>query len=98
MLFRAFGNSKSTKSLLELLRDVCCLAGAYAKSGTRMSVGAFGDSLQEYLRVSGYSQKNLAHELGLNSKVLSRKLHGSENAYLTQMEVKRIIIIWRAGT
>jgi len=93
MLFRAFGNSKSTKSLLELLRDVCCLAGAYAKSGTRMSVGAFGDSLQEYLRVSGYSQKNLAHELGLNSKVLSRKLHGSENAYLTQMEVKRIIII-----
>ena len=54
-----------------------------------MDVGAFNGRVQEYLR----SQKNLAHELGLNSKVLSRKLHGSENAYLTQMEVKRIIII-----
>ena len=57
-----------------------------------MDVRAFSDRVQEYLRVSGYSQKNLAQELGLNSKVLSRKLHGSENAYLTQMEVKRIII------
>src|SRR5260221_14756536 len=58
-----------------------------------MDVRAFNGRVQEYLRVSGYSQKNLAHELGLNSKVLSRKLHGSENAYLTQMEIKCIIII-----
>ncbi len=58
-----------------------------------MDVGAFNGRVQEYLRVSGYSQKNLAHELGLNSKVLSRKLRGSENAYLTQMEIKCIIII-----
>jgi predicted ATPase len=58
-----------------------------------MDVRAFSDRVQEYLRVSGYSQKNLAHELGLNSKVLSRKLRGSENAYLTQMEIKCIIII-----
>ena len=62
------------------------------KSGMRMSVGAFGDSVQEYLRVSGYTQENLAKEIGLHPKVLSRKLHGSENAHLTQVEVKFIII------
>src|SRR5215469_14092051 len=66
-----------------------------------MDVRAFSGRVQEYLRASGYSQKNLAYELGLNSKVLSRKLHGSENAYLTQMEVKCIIITlvrWRVIT
>lgn len=56
-----------------------------------MNVGACGDSVQGHLRANGYIQKDLAHELGLNSMVLSRKLHSSENIYLTQMGVKLII-------
>src|SRR5258708_17989286 len=56
-----------------------------------MDVGAFGDRVQKYLRVSGYTQKQLAGALGLHPKVLSRKLHGNEDARLTQIEVRRII-------
>jgi hypothetical protein len=56
-----------------------------------MDVGACGDSVQGLLRANGYTQKNRAHELGLHPKVLSRKLHSSENVYLTRMEVKLII-------
>src|SRR5258708_15925830 len=56
-----------------------------------MDVAAFGGRVQEYLRVSGYTQKQLAGELGLHPKVLSRKLHGNEDARLTQIEVRRII-------
>jgi len=56
-----------------------------------MDVAAFGDRVQKYLRVSGYTQKQLAGALGLHPKVLSRKLHGNEDARLTQIEVRRII-------
>lgn len=66
-----------------------------------MDVGAFGESVRTYLHSSGHSQKELAHELSLNPKVLSRKLHRSENAYLTQVEVRRIILTlahWKALT
>src|SRR5207253_1598858 len=45
--------------------------------------------------------KELADELGLHPKVLSRKLNSSGNAHLTHMEVKRIIITlarWHALT
>src|SRR5260370_24341324 len=56
-----------------------------------MDVAAIGGRVQEYLRVSGYTQKQLAGELGLHPKVLSRKLHGNEDARLTQIEVRRII-------
>src|ERR1051326_3600162 len=52
---------------------------------------AFSDRIQTYLRTSGYSQKELAVELGLNPKVLSRKLNGSSNAQLTHLEIQRII-------
>jgi predicted ATPase len=61
------------------------------RSGIRMDVAAFGDKVQEYLRVSGYTQKDLSDELGLHPKVLSRKLHGSSDAHLTHVEVRRII-------
>src|SRR5947208_6691420 len=64
-------------------------------------MGTFSDSVQTYLRTSGYPQKELAGELGLNPKVLSRKLNGSGNAHLTLLEVKRIIITlvhWHALT
>lgn len=53
---------------------------------------AFSDRVQTYLRTSGYSQKELAVELWLNPKVLSRKLNGSSNAQLTQLEIQRIIL------
>ncbi len=53
--------------------------------------GTFSDSVQKYLRTSGYSQKELADEVGLHPKVLSRKLHGSGNARLTHLEVRCII-------
>src|SRR5260370_2414251 len=56
-----------------------------------MDVGAFGDRVQKCLRASGYTQKQLADALGLRRKVLSRKLHGNEDARLTQIEVRRII-------
>ncbi|HYT33842.1 MAG TPA: NB-ARC domain-containing protein, partial [Ktedonobacteraceae bacterium] len=49
-------------------------------------------TIQEYLRTSGYSQKELAEAVGLHPKVLSRKLHGSAHAHLTHLELKRIII------
>jgi predicted ATPase len=56
-----------------------------------MDVATFGGKVQEYLRGSGYTQKDLSDELGLHPKVLSRKLHGRSNAYLTHIEVRRII-------
>ncbi|MFL5657801.1 MAG: NB-ARC domain-containing protein [Ktedonobacteraceae bacterium] len=66
-----------------------------------MNVGTFSESIQEYLRASGYSQKELAGALGLHPKVLSRKLNGSGNAHLTHLEVQSIITTlagWRAIT
>jgi predicted ATPase len=56
-----------------------------------MNGRTFRDSVREYLRNSGYSQQELAEEIGLHPKVLSRKLNSNGNAYLTQLEVKRII-------
>src|SRR5258708_12708706 len=61
----------------------------------------FSDSVQEYRHTSGYTQKELANELGLHPKVLSRKLHSSGNAYLTHQEIRCIIITlaeWSAIT
>jgi hypothetical protein len=56
-----------------------------------MNSGTFGDSIQVYVRASGYSQKELADEVGLHPKVLSRKLNNSGKAYLTRLEVQRIV-------
>ncbi|MBA2681842.1 MAG: hypothetical protein H0U76_26030, partial [Ktedonobacteraceae bacterium] len=71
------------------------------KSGIHIHVRAFSESVQGYLRTSGYTQKELANVLGLHPKVLSRKLHGSGNARLTHLEVQRIITTlarWHAIT
>src|SRR5260370_12086588 len=57
-----------------------------------MNTNAFGDCVQEYIRASGYSQKELADTIGLHPKVLSRKLKNSGNAHLTQLDVQRIVI------
>ncbi len=67
----------------------------------RINTKAFSAGLRERLRASGYFQKELAEELGLHEKVLSRKLHGNANAHLTGQEVKIIITKlaqWRAIT
>ena len=69
------------------------------RGGVRMNTSEFGECVQEYLRASGYSQKELAEEIGLHPKVLSRKLNNSGKAYLTHLEVHRIVITlarWRA--
>ena len=66
-----------------------------------MNTGEFGDSVQEYLRASGNSQKELADAVGLHPKVLSRKLNNSGNAHLTHMEIQRIVTTlarWQAIT
>jgi len=68
------------------------------RGGERMNLSLFGERVQEYIRVSGFSQKDLADEIGLNPKVLSRKLNRSGKAYLTHLEIHRIIITlahWR---
>ncbi len=68
----------------------------------RISAGrTFSDSLRERVRAAGYFQKDLADGLGLHPKVLSRKLNGNGDAYLTRQEVCRIIILlaqWQAIT
>src|SRR5947199_8145305 len=56
-----------------------------------MNTGTFGNSVQEYVRASGYSQKELADAVGLHPKVLSRKLKNSGNAHFTYLDVQRII-------
>lgn len=61
------------------------------KNGTHIHSEVFNSDIQKHLRASGHSQKELADEIGLHPKVLSRKLHGSSNAHLTHLEVRRII-------
>jgi predicted ATPase len=66
-----------------------------------MNVGVLSESVQKYLRASGYTQKELADALGLHPKVLSRKLNGSSNARLTHQEVRSIVTTlagWHAIT
>ena len=61
------------------------------RGGIHMNTGAFSESVQEYVRASGYSQKELADAVGLHPKVLSRKLNNSGNAHITHLEVQRIV-------
>ncbi len=71
------------------------------RSGIHLNAISFGDSVQEYVHTSGYSQKELAKAIGLHPKVLSRKLNGSGKAYLTHLEVEHIITTlarWHAIT
>jgi predicted ATPase/transcriptional regulator with XRE-family HTH domain len=71
------------------------------RSGEHIGTGAFAERVRSHLRNGGYSQKQLASAIGLNPRVLSRKLTGSSHAYLSHQEIKRIITIlaeWRAIT
>lgn len=77
----------------------CCLGGEQVRSGIHLNANSFGDSVQEYVHTSGYSQKELAEAIGLHPKVLSRKLNG--RSHLTHLEVQRIITTlahWHAIT
>ncbi len=65
------------------------------------NIETFSNCVQKHLRTSGYSQQELAEALGLHPKVLSRKLNGSGNAYLTHQEIQRIVTAlarWHAIT
>jgi predicted ATPase len=100
--FNSSGNLKSTQSLLNTYTVTrCCLGGEHVRSGIHLNANSFGDSVQEFVRTSGYSQKELAEAIGLHPKVLSRKLNGSGKAHLTHLEVQRIITTlarWHAIT
>ncbi len=56
-----------------------------------ISAAAFSIDLHKRLRAIGYFQRDLAVELGLHPKVLSRKLLGYRDAFLTEVDVQRII-------
>ncbi len=62
------------------------------KRGIPMHDSTLSDCIQAFLRSSGYTQKELAAVLGLNPKVLSRKLNGSGNSHLTHLEVRGILV------
>ena len=59
-----------------------------------MDIETFRDHMREYLRSGGYHQNELARAINLHPKVLSRKLHGNANAYLTQREVRDILAVF----
>lgn len=66
-----------------------------------MIVEVFGKKIQARLRTSGYNQKQLAQNLGIHHKVLSRKFHGTENSYFSHREVHDLILLlvdWQVFT
>jgi predicted ATPase len=81
------------------LQKLLCFLQNVSRKGKPMQSAHFGHRVRDYLRAVGYSQQDLARALALHPVVLSRKLRGTSNAYLTQQEVKRIITLlaeWRA--
>lgn len=68
---------------------------------TYIQAKAFNERLHTYLRENGYFQKDLASELAMNEKVLSRKLNSNTGNHLTDDDVRRIILIlvrWKVIT
>lgn len=58
---------------------------------TLLSLTRFREKITAARRRAGYLQKDLASALGLDSHMLSHKLHGSDGALLSHQEVKQII-------
>jgi predicted ATPase/transcriptional regulator with XRE-family HTH domain len=59
----------------------------------------FRDRVKSYRRATGFSQKDLAKELGVQHQVLSRKLGFSGHSRLTHQEIKKLIktlVAWKA--
>src|SRR5437899_2814731 len=66
-----------------------------------MPLASFRTKLKAYLRQAGYSQKELAHQLGWHPTFLSNKLNSYNYATLTYAEVKQIVVVlaeWQAIT
>src|SRR5579863_2265304 len=64
-----------------------------------MQAEAFRECVQRYLHLNGNSQSQLANEIGIHDKVLSRKLRGSKGDHLNAQEVRKIVkslANWRA--
>ena len=64
-----------------------------------MNLDLFRSKLRDYRRQTGYSQQDLAAEVGLHHTVLSAKLNNSNDAKLTNPEIKKIIQVlasWEA--
>lgn len=60
-------------------------------SNSLTNLALFREKITAARRPTGHIQKELAVELGIESQVLSRKLHGANQTYLTHEEVKLII-------
>ena len=61
----------------------------------------FSSNLHECLKNCAHTQQELAKEIGLDPKVLSRKLRNYQNAYLTEQQVWniiRVLVHWKGIT
>src|SRR5215472_4966198 len=58
---------------------------------TLTNLDLFREKVATACRRTGRLQRELAEALGINAKVLSRKMHGMKQAFLTHAEVKKII-------
>ena len=58
---------------------------------SQANLSLFQEKVSEACRQVGRLQKELAGELGIDPKVLSRKLHGAKQAFLTHEQVKKMI-------
>ena len=59
--------------------------------GSQANLAMFREKVSHACRQVGRLQKELASELGIDPKVLSRKLHGKNQAFLTHEQVKTVI-------
>lgn len=60
-------------------------------SDSQAHLALFRKKVSDACRQVGRQQKELAKELNIDPKVLSRKLHGAKQAFLTHEQVKRVI-------
>ncbi len=63
--------------------------GAHVHSLTNLDL--FREKVAAARRQTGRLQRELADALGIDAQVLSRKLHGAKQSFLTHAEVKQII-------
>src|SRR4051794_8684620 len=64
-------------------------------------LNSFRVKVRDYRKQAGHTQNELADSLGLHPVVLSNKLNGTNNAYLTNPEIKQIVLAlsqWQAIT
>ncbi|HEY6541112.1 MAG TPA: NB-ARC domain-containing protein, partial [Ktedonobacteraceae bacterium] len=58
---------------------------------SQVNLTLFREKVSDACRQAGRLQKELAGALGIDTKVLSRKLHGAKRAFLTHEQVKQVI-------